>query len=104
MAALTSRGVTGIGIDLSTAAIEPRRGTFPIEPGWSPTPIAACRCWTAVSTSSCVLHGRRNPDEAARVLVAAGYLFVAVPAFDDLIELREVVQDGASNTIESASR
>jgi len=38
------------------------------------------------------LHGRRNPPEVARVLAARRYLLVAVPAADDLIELRELVQ------------
>ena len=38
------------------------------------------------------IYGRRNPAEVARVLAAAGYLLVAVPAADDLIELRELVQ------------
>ena len=38
------------------------------------------------------IYGRRNPADVARVLAAAGYLLVAVPAADDLIELRELVQ------------
>src|SRR6185295_12295226 len=38
------------------------------------------------------IHGRRNPSEVARVLTANGYLLVAVPAADDLIELRELIQ------------
>ena len=38
------------------------------------------------------LHARRNPPEVARVLHETGHLLVAVPAADDLIELRELVQ------------
>jgi 23S rRNA (guanine745-N1)-methyltransferase len=38
------------------------------------------------------LNGRRNPDECARVLTADGLLIVAVPAPDDLVELRTRVQ------------
>jgi 23S rRNA (guanine745-N1)-methyltransferase len=38
------------------------------------------------------LHGRRNPTEAARVLRTEGAMLVAVPAPDDLIELRTLVQ------------
>jgi 23S rRNA (guanine745-N1)-methyltransferase len=38
------------------------------------------------------MHGRRNPEECARVLAPGGHLVVAVPATDDLIELRAAVQ------------
>ena len=38
------------------------------------------------------VHGRRNPEECHRVLARDGQLIVAVPAADDLIELREAVQ------------
>ena len=41
------------------------------------------------------VHGRRNPAECARVLTTAGHLLVAVPAADDLIELRTAVQGQA---------
>jgi len=38
------------------------------------------------------LNGRRNVDECARVLMPGGTLIVALPAPDDLIELRATVQ------------
>ena len=38
------------------------------------------------------LHGRRNSSECARVLAGRGHLIVAIPAPDDLIELRASVQ------------
>jgi len=38
------------------------------------------------------VHGRRNREECWRVLAPEGHLIVAVPAADDLIELREAVQ------------
>jgi 23S rRNA (guanine745-N1)-methyltransferase len=38
------------------------------------------------------LHARRNPAEVARVLAPGGALLIAVPAADDLIELRREVQ------------
>ena len=38
------------------------------------------------------VHARRNAPECARVLTPHGRLLVAVPAADDLIELREAVQ------------
>lgn len=41
------------------------------------------------------LNGRRNPAETARILEPGGHLLVAVPAPDDLIELRALVQGQA---------
>ena len=41
------------------------------------------------------IHGRRNPSECARVLKPEGMLMAVLPAPDDLIELRTVVQGGA---------
>jgi SAM-dependent methyltransferase len=41
------------------------------------------------------VHGRRNPEECARVLTRAGVLVIAVPAADDLAELRAEVQGEA---------
>ena len=93
LAALTNRvGGVGIGIDLSTAAVERAARRFP-------------RCTWVVANADrrlplldrsvnlvLSLHGRRNPSEVARVLAQTGHLLVAVPAADDLIELRELVQ------------
>jgi 23S rRNA (guanine745-N1)-methyltransferase len=92
LAALTGRAVTGIGIDLSTAAIEHAARYFP-DRTW--VVANADRRLPLLDRSVDVVisvHGRRNPDEVARVLVPTGYLLVAVPAADDLIELRELVQ------------
>ena len=41
------------------------------------------------------LHGRRNPSDCARVVGSSGVLFIAVPAPDDLLELRRLVQGAA---------
>ena len=85
-------GVTGIGIDLSTAAVERAARRFPN------------RIWVVANADRRLpllddsvdlvlsLHGRRNPAEAARVLAPGRNLLVAVPASDDLIELRELAQ------------
>jgi len=86
------RAVAGVGVDLSTSAAE----------------HAARRCpqhtWVVANADRRLplldesvdllmsLHGRRNPSEAARVLRAEGWMIVAVPAADDLIELRTLVQ------------
>lgn len=86
------RASTGIGIDLSTAAIERAARQFP-DVTWV---VANADRRLPVLDGSVDLvasiHGRRNPDEAARVLAPGHYLLIAVPAADDLIELRELVQ------------
>jgi 23S rRNA (guanine745-N1)-methyltransferase len=92
LAALTGRAVTGIGIDLSTAAIEHAARYFP-DRTW--VVANADRRLPLLDGSVDVVisvHGRRNPTEVARVLVPTGHLLVAVPAADDLVELRELVQ------------
>jgi 23S rRNA (guanine745-N1)-methyltransferase len=82
----------GVGIDISTAAAEVAAGRFPhvwwvVANADRAVPILDRSADVVVS-----LHGRRNAVECARVLTADGELIVAVPAADDLIELREVVQ------------
>jgi 23S rRNA (guanine745-N1)-methyltransferase len=84
--------VRGIGIDLSTAAAE-RAAKRTSAITW--VVANADRRLPFVDTSARVVvsvHGRRNPAECARILQQGGHLLVAVPAPDDLIELREVVQ------------
>ncbi len=92
LAALTSRAGLGVGIDLSVAAIERAARHYPD------------RTWVVANADRRLplldrsvdlvmsLHARRNPVETARVLAPTGVLLAAVPASDDLIELREVVQ------------
>lgn len=87
--------VDGIGIDLSTAAAEHAARRFPALT-W--VVANADRRLPLLDESVAVvlsLHARRNPAECARVLVPSGSLLLAVPAHDDLIELREVVQGHA---------
>ena len=86
------RAATGIGIDLSTAAAERAARRFP-DLNWVVAnadrrlPLLDASVDLVVS-----IHGRRNPAETARVLQPHGCLLIAVPAADDLIELRELVQ------------
>jgi 23S rRNA (guanine745-N1)-methyltransferase len=90
-ACVAEREVTGIGIDLSTAAVRHAAHKFP-ELTWIVAnadrrlPIVGSRLSLVLS-----LHGRRNPSECARVLAPTGRLFVAVPAADDLVELRTLL-------------
>jgi hypothetical protein len=48
------------------------------------------------------IHARRNPKEAGRILKSTGFLLVAVPAADDLLELRAAVQGDGTEQDRSA--
>lgn len=83
---------SAIGIDLSTAAAEraARRSpalTWVVANADRRLPILDASVNLVLS-----LHGRRNPAECARILAPGGVLLVAVPAPDDLVQLREHVQ------------
>jgi 23S rRNA (guanine745-N1)-methyltransferase len=83
--------VAAIGIDLSALAAEHAARRFP---GVTWVVANADRRLPLVDDSIalvCSLHARRNPEECARVLRAGGHLILAVPAGDDLVELREAV-------------
>ena len=87
--------IDGSGIDISTSAIDLAARRYP-GPTWVvanadrslPYPDASFDLIASITA-------RRNPSEFARVLRREGRLFIAVPAADDLAELREAVQ-GAS--------
>jgi 23S rRNA (guanine745-N1)-methyltransferase len=86
------RPINGVGIDLSTPAIEHAAKRFP---GLTWVVANADRRLPLLDGSVDLvlsLHARRNPAECARVLHRHGFLLVAIPASDDLIELRAVVQ------------
>lgn len=93
LAALAGRvAIIGVGIDLSTAAAEYAARRFPhltwvVANADRRVPLLDRSVDLVVS-----IHGRRNPGECARVLARDGHLLVAVPASDDLIELRTLVQ------------
>jgi 23S rRNA (guanine745-N1)-methyltransferase len=92
LAALSQvRQIDAIGIDLSTPAVEYAARHFP-DHTW--VVANADRRLPLLDRSMDLvvsMHGRRNAAECARVLVAAGSLLVAVPAPDDLVELRRSV-------------
>ena len=100
------RPATAIGIDLSTAAVDAAARRFP-SLTWV---VANADRRLPVRDGSVDLivsfNGRHHPDECARVLHDDGVLLVAVPAADDLVELREqvlgtrVLRDRASALID----
>jgi 23S rRNA (guanine745-N1)-methyltransferase len=85
-------GAHGVGIDISVEAIEraARRApslTWVVANADRRLPLLDARVALAMS-----FNARRSPAECARVLAHGGRLLVAVPAPDDLIELRALVQ------------
>ena len=87
-----ARPLTGVGIDLSTAAAEHAARRFPavtwvVANADRRVPMLDHSAHLVLS-----LHGRRHANECARVLTSPGFLLVAVPAPDDLVELRALVQ------------
>ena len=83
--------VAGIGIDLAARAIERGARRWPTAT-W--VVANADRRLPLLDRSVSLLtsvHARRNPLDAARVLTDTGRLVVAVPAPDDLQELREAI-------------
>jgi len=89
------RTLVGIGIDLSTAAATHAARRFPsltwvVANADRRLPLLDGQVDLVLS-----VHARRNSAECRRVLRPAGRLVVAIPAADDLIELRELVQGDA---------
>jgi len=84
--------VTAVGLDLSAAAVDSAARRFPgvtwaVANADRRLPLLDAHVSVVLS-----LHARRNPDECHRVLKPGGHLLIAVPASDDLIELRHAVQ------------
>ena len=89
------RELSGVGIDLSTAAAAEAARRFA-----SLTWVVANADRRLPLLDSSVdlvlsIHARRNPVECRRMLRPDGFLLVAVPGASDLIELRELVQGEA---------
>lgn len=83
--------VSAVGLDLSTAAADRAARRFP---GITWVVANADRRLPLLDEAATLvlsLNGRRNPAECHRVLAPGGHLLVAVPAADDLVELREAV-------------
>jgi 23S rRNA (guanine745-N1)-methyltransferase len=95
--------VCGIGLDLSIHAATHAARAFP---GNTWVVANADRRLPLLDASVEVIvsvHARRNPAECLRVLVPEGFLQVAVPAPDDLIELREEIQGQATERDRAAA-
>lgn len=85
-------GLDGSGIDISSDAVAMAAKRYPRmtwvvgnADRWLPYPDRSFDLVVSITA-------RRNPSEFARVLREGGAVFIAVPAADDLGELREAVQ------------
>jgi 23S rRNA (guanine745-N1)-methyltransferase len=99
LAAATRGSAAGVGIEISTAAAEMAARRFPrltwvVANADRRLPLLDGSAQFILS-----LHARRNPMECARVLSPHGALLVAVPAEDDLAELRAVVMGQATSRV-----
>lgn len=104
LAALAARfDLEAYGVDLSTAAIDAAakrhaQVTWIVANADRTLPFADGALDLVTS-----IDGRRNPSQVARVLAPRGILVVAVPAEDDLVELREAVLGAARGPDRAAS-
>jgi 23S rRNA (guanine745-N1)-methyltransferase len=85
-------GLTGIGIDLSADAMDLAARRFSAEAWVVANADRRLPLGDASVALVLTLHGRRNPSECARVLAPGGHLLAALPAAEDLVELRALVQ------------
>ena len=83
--------VVGIGIDLAVRAIERAARRWPTATWIVANADRRLPLLDRAAALVTSVHARRNPVDSARVLSDEGQLVVAVPAPDDLQELREAV-------------
>jgi 23S rRNA (guanine745-N1)-methyltransferase len=88
-------GGAGVGIDISTAAVDLAARRFPTATWVVANADRRLPLLDGSAALTLSLHARRNSPECARVICEGGFLLVAVPAADDLIELRAHVQGEA---------
>jgi 23S rRNA (guanine745-N1)-methyltransferase len=84
-------GISAHGVDISTPAIDLAARAFP-EATWIVANADRRLPWADGSFDAILsITARRNPPELRRLLAPGGRVLVAVPAQDDLAELREAV-------------
>jgi 23S rRNA (guanine745-N1)-methyltransferase len=88
----TRRPTVGVGIDLAAHAVDTAARRFPALTWIVANADRRLPLLDATLSLVVSLHARRNPAECQRILMPGQYLLVAIPAADDLIELREAVQ------------
>jgi 23S rRNA (guanine745-N1)-methyltransferase len=87
-----AREIVGVGIDLATPAVDRASRRYPAVTWVAANADRRLPLLDASTSLVMSLHARRNPAECHRVLAANGHVLVAVPAPNDLLELRAAVQ------------
>lgn len=87
-----SGGAVGIGIDISVEAVDRAARRAPAVTWAVANADRRLPLLDASVTLVLSINARRNPAECARVLVPGGHVLVTVPAPDDVIELRALMQ------------
>ena len=88
---LAAHGIEGHGVDLSAAAVELAARRYPGATWVVANADRSLPYATGAFDLVLSIDARLNPAEMRRVLKAGGRLLVAVPAADDLVELRQAV-------------
>jgi 23S rRNA (guanine745-N1)-methyltransferase len=88
---LAARGVEAHGVDLSVAAVELAARRYPGATWVVANADRSLPYATGAFDLVLSIDARLNPAGMRRVLKAGGRLLVAVPAADDLVELRQAV-------------
>jgi 23S rRNA (guanine745-N1)-methyltransferase len=89
------REVAAVGIDLAAPAVDVAARRYPAVTWVAANADRRLPLLDASVSLIVSLHARRNPAECQRVIPPGGHLLVAVPAPEDLTELREAVQGTA---------
>jgi 23S rRNA (guanine745-N1)-methyltransferase len=89
------------GVDISIPAVDAAARRYPHCDWIVANADRAIPCAAAAFSAVLSITARMNAPEFARVLRPAGRLLVAIPAPDDLIELRGAGRDRAERTIEA---
>jgi len=94
-----SSGCTGHGVDISIPAIDAAARRYP-GCEWIVANADRAIPYAGASFSAVMsITARQNPEEFHRVLRPDGRLLVAIPAPDDLIELRGATRDRIERTV-----
>jgi 23S rRNA (guanine745-N1)-methyltransferase len=97
-------GFQAHGVDISTPAVDAAARRYP-ECEWIVANADRFLPYSDKSFSMVLsITARMNSEEFRRVLAADGRLLVALPAPDDLVELRGVGRDRVSKTLETFAR
>jgi 23S rRNA (guanine745-N1)-methyltransferase len=95
-----AHGFAACGVDISIPAIDAAARRYPACEWIVANADRAIPCAPASFSRVMSITARRNPPEFHRVLAPGGRLLVAIPAPDDLIELRGAGRDRVASAVD----